>query len=71
VAAQHDVKHLGQPKSGPCRLMDAACGSVSLDQMTNLDLRGIDPPSEGLPNRRDLADDPDHAKQKTCPMRSG
>jgi hypothetical protein len=36
VAVQHGAQHLGQPKSGLCRLMDAAGGSVSLGRMMNL-----------------------------------
>jgi hypothetical protein len=48
AAARHDVEHLGQPKSGLCRLMDAVCGSVSLGRMTNLDRRDIDPPIRGI-----------------------
>ncbi len=47
VAALYDVEHLGQPKSGLCRLMDAVCESVSLGRMTNLDRRDIDPPQKG------------------------
>jgi hypothetical protein len=36
VEVLHGAQRLGQPKSGLCRLMDAAGGSVSLDRMMNL-----------------------------------
>jgi hypothetical protein len=69
--ARPSARQAGLQGSGPWQQMVAAYGSASLDQMTSRGLRAFDPQEGGLRQSRQLADDPGHAEQKTCPMRSG